>query len=843
MAEKQQLIEIIHQLQSGDKGAATALYEAYYRDLHFYVLKRVNDPDNAEALTQDTFIEIFETIGTLDDADRFVAWSRQIADRRCELYRKSRRAFLLGKVGASVVDSIDEEKKELRTEQQIEILAGYLDEKKTEEGKRKAPETGIWSIIRMVEPFLRKLLVGIIATVILATIRDIGVDWTHKGTDSTIEETETPEESSSSEETENEDPLESTTEGNDDQTVTELTESDEPTESDESTDEMTVGEGLEYTRVGSYYEVSGVGNCTDAIIMIPKEYNGLPVGSIGMSAFSECSATKIVLPESIQFIEGNAFFGCRQLEEINIPESVINIGDGAFAGCESLTEIVIPKTQTRIGMQMFIGCHNLKKIVIPDGVESIGYEAFAFCYNLTSIHIPASVSGIEGNAFNQCISLAEITVDPANPIYYSVNNCVITKSSKTLRIGCKESIIPADGSVTQIGDYAFVACATWSSVDIPEGITKIGRNAFEAVPLKHVSIPKSMTIMGDRAFFNGCVLETITYAGTSAEWERIEKGAGWDERAGNYELYCLGVEELEFLRTDLGYEVVGIGSYTKTDVIVPAEYQGVPVFAIGESAFENSNLTSIALPEGLLRIETFAFMGCSELTTVVLPDSLVEIGDGAFNGCKKLSDITLPKGLKSIGNHAFIGCREVKTIHFPEGLSSIGEEAFSLCGLTDISITAGLTTIGSSALYGCPLNTISVDVGNPAYYSEGNCLISKASGTLVRGCKNSKIPMNGSVLRIGENAFEDCQNFYDIVIPEGVVSIGSSAFAFCSLKSVTIPESVTEIGNCAFWENRDLDIIYYGGTKERWNMIEKGTSWDGFTDNYIVYCSDGEIKK
>lgn len=860
MAEKQQLIKIVRELQSGNKNMAAVLYEAYYRDLHYYILKRVNDPEKAEALTQDTFIEILDLIDALDNADEFVEWSRQIADRRCNLYKKLRRELLLGKVGASVVDSVRDERKEiyaeqdavekselpvcemmdtLSEEQKVSILSNYIEKKKTDGVQKATLAAGIWAAI---EPFLRKLLVGVIVAALLAMIKDIGIGWTHKSTQATVDEAETfsaaevieehssleeaeqleenssveemeiPEVSSSAEETQAPEASSSAEETQTPEASSSIEQTDKPTgeikptealesteliESTQPNDEITGSAGLEYTHVGSYYEVSGVGSCTDDIIVIPEMYKGLPVGAIGMYAFSDCSATGIILPDSIQFIEGGAFAGCKQLVDLKIPDSVISIGDAAFVGCESLTEISIPKTQTKIGMQMFAGCHKLKDVVIPEGVESIGWEAFAFCHSLNSIDIPASVSGIEGSSFYQCTALSEITVDAANPVYYSVNNCVVTKGSKKLCIGCCGSVIPADGSVTQIGDYAFVACNRWNSVNIPEGITKIGKSAFEAVPLKHIIIPKSVISIGDRALFNGCTLETIAYVGTRAEWELIEKGAEWDESAGNYELLCIGAETLEYRRSDTGYEVAGIGSYTKTELVIPQDHQGLSVVAIGNSAFHNANLTGIVFPDGLVRIEEFAFVGCSELTTVV----------------------------------------------FPNDLSHIGQAAFNLSGLTGIVIPASVTTIGRDAFSGCPLKSISVDTLNSVYYSEGNCLISKVSKTLVQGCENSVIPTDGSILKIGESAFSYYKNFNDIVIPEGVVSIGEGAFSFCSLKSVTIPESVTEIGNSAFWENRELKTIHYGGTKETWRAIEKGTEWDGFTGSYTVYCTDGEIKK
>ena len=67
-----------------------------------------------------------------------------------------------------------------------------------------------------------------------------------------------------------------------------------------------------------------------------------------------------------------------------------------------------------------------------------------------------------------------ITVADGNTVYHSAGNCLIETESKTLVLGCKNSVIPTDGSVTSIGEYAFYGCTSFTSVTIPSSVTSIG---------------------------------------------------------------------------------------------------------------------------------------------------------------------------------------------------------------------------------------------------------------------------------------------------------------------------------------------------------------------------------
>ena len=194
----------------------------------------------------------------------------------------------------------------------------------------------------------------------------------------------------------------------------------------------------------------------------------------------------------------------KTLKSITVPEGVTGIGHGAFRGCEGLAEIVIPQSVAFIGDWAFYGCTSLTSITVPEGVAKIGMRAFERCAGLTAITIPKSVTNIELGAFEYCASLTAITVEKGNPVYHSDGNCLIETESRTLIAGCKTSVIPTNGSVTKIWNYAFYGCTGLESITIPDSITSIE----------------------EYAFFSCTGLETVNYQGTADQWFKIPKRGG-----------------------------------------------------------------------------------------------------------------------------------------------------------------------------------------------------------------------------------------------------------------------------------------------------------------------------
>ena len=340
-------------------------------------------------------------------------------------------------------------------------------------------------------------------------------------------------------------------------------------------DKWVIGCDTNVTSVNLRTDTKGIGNhafsrCMDLTsIVIPDS-----VTHIGYSSFLGCSnLTSIVIPDSVIDIDERAFeecFGiieeengvyyvdkwaidcneevisvdlrtdtkgianytfseCRYLANIIIPNSVTRIGRRAFFVCTGLESIILPEGVISIGSYAFCSCLSLTSIVIPDSITSIGSYAFKSCGNLMSIEIPHSVTSIGMAAFKGCISLTSITVDAENPIYHSDGNCLIETATKTMIGGSENSVIPTDGSVTRIGDYAFSICCNPTSIVIPDGVTSIGNYAFsDCSNLIGIVIPSSVTSIGCSVFYNCIELMSINFNGTQEQWNAISKNNDWD---------------------------------------------------------------------------------------------------------------------------------------------------------------------------------------------------------------------------------------------------------------------------------------------------------------------------
>ncbi len=327
--------------------------------------------------------------------------------------------------------------------------------------------------------------------------------------------------------------------------------------------------------------------------------------------------------------------------------------------------------------------------------------------------------------------------------------------------------------------------------------------------------------------------------------------------------------EYEYLSELNGYAVAGIGTATENDIVIPDNYNRKPVIAIKFSAFYRcTGLTSITIPNSVTSIMQKAFYGCTGLTSVTIPNSVTSIGDYTFYGCSGLTSITIPNSVTSIGDYAFSYCIELTSVTIPNSVTSIGDYAFCDCtGLTSVTIPNSVTSIGEAAFDGCSgLTSVTIpnsvtSIGKAAFYRCTELTSIYYTGDIASWCgiiglnnlmRNDRtlyidgkelsgdLVIPNGVTSIGYGAFYDCSGLTSVTIGNSVTSIGEAAFCDCTgLTSITIPDSVTSIGEAAFYRCTGLTSIQFNGTKAQWKKIKKGNIW--CTDNCTVQCTDGNL--
>lgn len=542
---------------------------------------------------------------------------------------------------------------------------------------------------------------------------------------------------------------------------------------------------------------------------------GIPsnVETIGFAGFSGCSnLTSVELSSRLTSIASSMFSGCTSLNAIEIPVGVITIEENAFFNCSSLKNVVIPNTVKRIGSEngngsVFNNCTALERIVIPEGVEIIEQSAFSGCENLADVSLPGSLKAIDEHTFSGCESLESIIIPNSVEVVATAAfwDC---DSLKSIRI---------PSSVKEIGETTFWSCDNLATIILSEGLQSIGMNAFGNTAIKEITLPTSLTDIGDHIFYvpssdfvakvyqdtpafrwckennvnyividengNPVVTPTPTPVATATPTATVAPTPTPTASPSVPSIPENVVSDFQWMKNSAGTGIVitkYVGSCTK--VRIPAYIDNLPVVEIGEKAF---------------------YMN-SDLAQVVIPDSVTQIGYMAFYFCNNLSDITLPDKLNTIKDRAFEGCSSLTAIAFPSRLQYIYFMAFSGCtALDDVMIPASVTHVGAGAFSNC-LNMDHIDVAanNPSFVSVDGVVFTKAGEKALLhypSGRNGTYTIPAGTALISSMAFYDHSGLTGVLIPTSVTKIVDNAFAYCeNLTAITIPASVTSMDNNVF---------------------------------------------
>ena len=228
-----------------------------------------------------------------------------------------------------------------------------------------------------------------------------------------------------------------------------------------------------------------------------------------------------------------------------------------------------------------------------------------------------------------------------------------------------------------------------------------------------------------------------------------------------------------------GNQVVGIGSCTDADIVIPTVHNGKFIKSIGYMAFANqTQIISVKMPDTICFIDYGAFARCSSLKSIYLPAEIYKIYIGAFDDCTSLCEVHISDFVK----------------------------------WCDIEFEAALC--------------------NPLYWA-GNLYL---NGELV-----TELVFPEGTTKINDCQFVGIKNINRLVIPEGITEIGEYAFAYCkNIESVELPSTLYSLGNYSFFES-GISEITYNGTLSEWNHVYFDWTCIKLTPVLEVKCKDGEF--
>ena len=339
------------------------------------------------------------------------------------------------------------------------------------------------------------------------------------------------------------------------------------------------------------YAVTGF-NGTALDVEIPSDHNGSPVVAIEDGAFQNSQLTTVTIPGSVTSI-GNFAFQNNQLTTVTIPDSVTSIGNSAFA-------------------------HNqLTTITIPDSVKSIGDSAFTGNQQtLTSVFTPFFSVGEADGAWGGEVNPTAWRNGIDSRVISSSEGLEVTGGTVTGFTGTtRVLVIPP--SVIAIGNGAlnwheFLPREPLTHVTIPYSVTSIGNNAFRNNELTNVIIPDSVISIGNGAFA-GNELTSVTI-GNSVK---------------SIEVAAFRNNELTNVTIPDSVETIGASAFA--DNQLTSVTIGNNVESIGDRAFSSNLLTSVTIPDSVTSIGFGAFIG-NELTRVYIPFTTIQEADDRWSG-------------------------------------------------------------------------------------------------------------------------------------------------------------------------------------------------------------------
>lgn len=518
-----------------------------------------------------------------------------------------------------------------------------------------------------------------------------------------------------------------------------------------------------------YYVTGYTGTSKD--VFVPKMYNGYygehKVTTISEYAFRNKAISSIFLEDNIYSIGSYAFESCYQLVNVRLPNLLRSLGDYVFSNCSNIASLTLPSTVDSINRLTFSNFNNyLAAIKISSKNPYFSYEdGILYNRDKSVLYFPANPS-----AFSSKRS-------------YTVIDGVKRIDSNAFREFYELRSVTLPDSLEEIGDYAFYYCSNIASINMPESVEKIGKNAFYYCS----------SLAGELTFYSAREIDSCAF-------------------------YYSGLTRITF--------------------------SGCPC-VIMDSAFSNSKVQEVDFGSYIKELRNSCFANCSKLTTVDLPASVEMIATDAFYGCNNLKSVNVASDNKnycSIDGVLFTKDMSALII-YPSKHGKIMHIDADFVGDIYVNLWRSFN-----------VESFEVDPDNTKYCSVDGVIYSKNMSELIvvpNGLTSFVAPSeitnirsdafqnsnnlktvdlsNSSITALSEYAFAYCYQLEDVILPNGLESIGNCAFYNCtSLTSITLPSTMTSIYSQVFCSCSNLKTV----------ELNEGLN---FIDSYVfAYCSNLE---
>lgn len=492
------------------------------------------------------------------------------------------------------------------------------------------------------------------------------------------------------------------------------------------------------TNGGVTYTVTGI---ADQAFMSNSTIVSLKISDgvkkIGKSAFQGCSKLeKVDMGNTIETLGDNAFFTSSKIQTLVLSKTVKTIGKWGLRGMSGLVSLTLSDDLEAVSDGMCWGNTKLKGITIPDKVTTIGENAFASCSAIDTIQLGASVTKLAGKAFAYVSNYKKIT--------------------------CRAAVPPTCGDEKSLGAEAVFGKATLY------------------------------------------VKESSLEAYQKAEpWSKYSKILPYDPSGS--------LDDKFFVMAGIGYEMLSKDerkvAVAHIDTLV---YKGnILVRPTVNYAGQDFNVVAV---------QPSAFKGCTAVTQVELPASIQNIGNEAFNGCSGMKYFIVKTATPpTLGTSVFTGIKfaDCKLFATRESVAAYATAAqwkdFTNKGIILDEVTVDGLTYKSNNVIDCTLdfvgakgfkgNMVIPDVVKVDGYS---FYVTTIAGNSFYNTDVTALTLPKTLKSIAGSAFFTLGK-YDrpierIVVPEGVVSIGSNAFYGSHVNYVDLPKnSLKELAGSAFY--------------------------------------------